>query len=84
MAKTTKKITCKAYIRVDGELVDVDTLNPLQKNYLGAKLQESMLNTMYRGRVEFKADLPPKEEVFPKTNQEKKGENHDNTVRSAS
>lgn len=66
MAKPKKKITCKAFIRVNGELVDVDTLNKEQKNYLGAKLQEQMLNSMYRGRVEFTAQLPPAETVFPK------------------
>ncbi len=65
MARTKKKVTCKAYIRVNGELVDVDTLNADQKNYLGAKLQETMLNTMYCGRVEFKAKVPPAETIFP-------------------
>lgn len=61
-----KKVTCTAYIKVNGELVDVDTLNSLQKNYLGAKIQETILNRTHMGKVEFKADLPPIESVFPK------------------
>lgn len=43
MAKTKQKVTCRAFIRVNGELVDVDTLNELQRNYLGAKLQETII-----------------------------------------
>lgn len=65
MAKAKKKVTCTAYIRVNGELVDVDTLNSEQRNYLGAKMQESILNTMYKGEAEFTAQLPPVETVFP-------------------
>lgn len=65
MAKAKKKVTCTAYIRVNGELVDVDTLNSEQRNYLGAKIQESILNTMHRGEAEFTAQLPPVETVFP-------------------
>lgn len=65
MAKTKKKVTCKAYIRVGDELVDVDTLNQAQKDFLGGKMQESILNTLYKGKVEFKADLPPVDTIFP-------------------
>lgn len=65
MAKAKQKITTTAFIRVNGELVDVDTLNTEQRNYLGAKMQESILNSMHKGKIEFKADLPPAETVFP-------------------
>lgn len=68
MAKQKQKVICTSYIRVDGELVSVDSLNKQQRDYLGAKIQESILNTMYRGEVDFKAQLPPVETVFPKSN----------------
>ena len=65
MAKEQKKIRVKAYIHVRDQLVDVDTLNEEQKDYLGASLQVAMLNGAYRGKAKFWADLPPVEQVFP-------------------
>lgn len=66
MARKYPKIVAKAYITVNGQKVDVDTLNPAQRSYLGACLQVQMLNAAYAGKARFWAEgLPPKEEVFP-------------------
>ena len=65
MAKKAQKIRTIAYIHVGDQLVDVDTLNPQQRDYLGASLSVAMLNGAYRGKAQFWADLPPVEHVFP-------------------
>ncbi len=65
MARTKQKIKCISYIRVGGEKVPVDSLNPEQKSYVGAWLKETTLNTLCQGKAECTAKLPPVESVFP-------------------
>lgn len=66
MARKHEKIRVVAYVHVGDQLVDVDTLNDEQRNYLGASLQVAMLNGAYRGKVKFWSELPPVEQVFPR------------------
>ncbi len=70
MAREPQKIQTMAYIHVGDQLVDVDTLNETQRDYLGATLQVAMLNGAYRGKAEFWVDLPPVEQVFPRHSME--------------
>lgn len=64
VARKQEKIRVVAYVHVGDQLVDVDTLNAAQRDYLGASLQVAMLNAAYRGKAKFWADLPPAEQVF--------------------
>lgn len=70
MARKPQKIQTVAYVHVGNQLVDVDTLNHEQRDYLGASLQVATLNAAYRGKAEFWVDLPPVEQVFPHSNRD--------------
>ena len=61
-----RKITGESYIRWDGEVVAVSTLNKEQKAYLGGWIQQTAMNTYDRGRgIRHDAHLPPVRDVFP-------------------
>lgn len=65
MGKSEKKVFCKGYIRVDGALVDLQSLSPEQRNILGSKLKVQILNNLYKGKGEFYAKLPSSDHIFP-------------------
>ncbi len=54
MAKKREPIIVKAYVKTaDGGEVDVDTLNPEQKEELAAWLKITYLNALFRGQAVF-------------------------------
>lgn len=65
MAKKREPIKVTAYIHVGDQLVDVDTLTPNQRDYVGARLRMEFLNSIHRGQAVFTTNLPPRESVFP-------------------
>lgn len=66
MARQQKPIKTVGYIQVNGKIVDTRTLTPQQAEYVGTQIALTLLNTTYRGRAVFTADLPPVETVFPR------------------
>ncbi len=65
MGKKQQKITVQAFVHINNKLVDVDTLNEQQREYIGELLNYKAVSAVYRGRAEvILPDLPKKEEVF--------------------
>lgn len=53
--KPQEPIRVKAYVTVNGEEVDVDTLSSEMRNELGARLTVQWMNAMFRGKAVFHA-----------------------------
>ncbi len=65
MARQEQKIRTKAYIHVGDHLVDVDTLNPVQRDYVAQRLNYILYSEIFRGKATFEEpELPPRDEVF--------------------
>lgn len=47
------KIRTRAFVQVNGEYVDVDTLSPELRKVLAERLATTWFNTMYAGRAVF-------------------------------
>lgn len=59
MAKRNREpIKVRAWVTVNGEEVDIDTLSPEMRNQVGAQLKVTWLNAMFRGQAVFKVDKP--------------------------
>ena len=55
MAKRNDKpIEVHAFVKIGEETVDVDTLTPEQRRELATGLKLKFLNTMFRGKAEFR------------------------------
>lgn len=55
-------IKVRAFVSVNGEYVDVDTLSPEMKQKLATQLMLKWMNAMFRGRAVFTVAEDPAEE----------------------
>lgn len=54
MAKRNKEpIRVRAFVTINGEEVDVDTLSPEMRKEVGTQLMLRYMNTMFRGKAVF-------------------------------
>lgn len=51
-------IRVEAFVKINGEEVNLDSLSPEVRNEIGAKLKVTWMNAMFRGKAVFHADLP--------------------------
>jgi len=56
--RNSEPIRVEAFVKINGEEVSLDSLNPEVRNEIGAKLKVAWLNAMFRGQAVFHADLP--------------------------
>lgn len=64
MAKNKEKITCCSCVRIQNQVVPLERCTQQQKDYVGAKLQEQILNTLHQGTIVFQGNIPPDQEIF--------------------
>lgn len=60
MAKRNREpIRVRAFVTINGEEVDIDTLSPEMRNEIGARLKVQWLNAAFRGQAVFKIEDKP-------------------------
>ena len=55
-------INVRAFVTIDGEYVDVDTLSPEMRREVATQLKLRWMNAMFRGRAVFTVAEDPAEE----------------------
>lgn len=69
MAKKQEPIRTEAFVHIGDQTVNIDTLTPEQRSYVGAQLLATMLNAGNEGKAVFAVEgLPERDSVFHASN----------------